>query len=295
MKCFYEINRTAKYQEALNYSFGLHGYLQNINSLREHIALKNINKCHLVKASKGKKPKKSNNNEKHLKKPTDPTHFVKAYFPPLVKADPVKNSYGLAKHVLLTGPNAAGKTTLLKTTLFNIILTQQIGYGFYGKGSTLCPYDILHCYINIPDTSGRDSLFQAEARRCKDILDSIVLNGTQHLRHFCVFDELYSGTNPYEAIGSAYGFLKHLNTFNNVTFLLTTHYLEICHRLMKEPNVENYHMEILEKNGKGDFTYTYKLKEGMSTVKGGVKVLRELNYPNDVINNATQVIAELHI
>ena len=89
------------------------------------------------------------------------------YFP-ITEKKPVKNTYNLDKHMIITGPNAAGKTTLLKTTLFNIILSQQIGYGCY-KSASLVLFNNIHCYINIPDTSGRDSLFQAEARRCKDI------------------------------------------------------------------------------------------------------------------------------
>ena len=79
-------------------------------------------------------------------------------------------------------------------------------------------FDHLHCYLNIPDTSGRDSLFQAEARRCKNILDSII-NSKQNERHFCIFDELYSGTNPYEAISSSYSLLEYLSN-KNCKFLL---------------------------------------------------------------------------
>ena len=45
--------------------------------------------------------------------------FKKAYFPSLVNENPVKNTYKLDKHLIITGPNAAGKTTLLKTTIFN--------------------------------------------------------------------------------------------------------------------------------------------------------------------------------
>jgi hypothetical protein len=78
--------------------------------------------------------------------------------------------------MIITGPNASGKTTILKSTLINIILTQQFGCGFYSSAK-LSPFKHIHCYLNIPDTSGRDSLFQAEARRCKEILDIIVRNG----------------------------------------------------------------------------------------------------------------------
>ena len=54
-------------------------------------------------------------------------------------------------------------------------MSQQIGYGCYSSAKIKC-YDNFHSYLNIPDTSGRDSLFQAEARRCKDILETITNN-----------------------------------------------------------------------------------------------------------------------
>ena len=192
--------------------------------------------------------------------------------------------------MIITGPNAAGKTTLLKTTLFNIILSQQIGYGCY-KSASLVVFNNIHCYINIPDTSGRDSLFQAEARRCKDILTLVEKNSSE--RHFCVFDELYSGTNPYEAISSAAAFLKYLNKFPNVCFILTTHFLDLCKRLDNEEKIKNYHMEIL--GNQLNFTYTYKLITGISNIKGGVKVLNDLEYPQEIIDETQKVISDLII
>ena len=56
--------------------------------------------------------------------------------------------------------------------MINLIISQQIGYGFY-KSATITPFDYFHCYINIPDTSSRDSLFQAEARQCLSIINNI--------------------------------------------------------------------------------------------------------------------------
>jgi DNA mismatch repair ATPase MutS len=117
---------------------------------------------------------------------------------------------------------------MLKSTLINIILTQQFGCGFYDSAQ-INPFKYIHCYLNIPDTSGRDSLFQAEARRCKEILDIIQEN--KKANHFCVFDELYSGTNPEEAELSATSFMLYLQKYKNVTSMLTTHFIKVCKKL----------------------------------------------------------------
>ena len=277
MKCFYYLYNNEKMHETLEYSFGLNGYIDNLNGIRTNVVLKTMNTC----TFKGKK-----------------TKFTKAYFPSLVNEKPVKNTYTLDKHLIITGPNAAGKTTLLKTTIFNIILSQQVGYGFYKKANII-PYDMIHCYINIPDTSARDSLFQAEAKRCKDILSKIDATeedekaNEKKLRHFCVFDELYSGTNPYEAISSAYAFLNYLNKYENVNFVLTTHFLDLCRRLDKEKGIHNYHMKI--ENVDDDFKYTYQLEKGISYIKGGIKVLKDLEYPTEIINNTKAILQELDI
>ena len=278
MKCFYHLYNNEKFHETLQYSFGLNGYIDNLNGMRTNVALKTVNTC----TYKNKK-----------------TKFTNAYFPSLINETPVKNTYTLDKHLIITGPNAAGKTTLLKTTIFNIILSQQIGFGFYKKAN-IVPYDMIHCYINIPDTSARDSLFQAEAKRCKDILMKIdapseavpsEAESKKIVRHFCVFDELYSGTNPYEAISSAYAFLTYLNKYPNVNFVLTTHFLDLCRRLDKEKGINNYHMRI--ENVDDDFKYTYKLEKGISYIKGGIKVLRDLEYPTEIINNTKVILQEL--
>jgi hypothetical protein len=197
----------------------------------------------------------------------------------------VANDVSLDKQLIITGPNAAGKTTVIKTTLFNLILSQQIGYGFYDRAE-INPYDFLHCYLNIPDTSGRDSLFQAESRRCMEILRCIIDNPTK--RHFCIFDELYSGTNPYEAVAAAYGYIDYISKNPNVDLILTTHYIELCELLEKRNSdaITNLHMSVSPLTGE----YLYKIADGISTIKGGLKVLRDLDYPNEIVESARRII-----
>jgi hypothetical protein len=199
-----------------------------------------------------------------------------------VSSNAVPNDIHLNKQLIITGPNAAGKTTTIKATLFNIILSQQIGYGFY-KSAQINPYEYLHCYLNIPDTSGRDSLFQAESRRCKEILTCMLEHPKD--RHFCIFDELYSGTNPYEAVASAYGYIDFISKNPNVDLILTTHYIELCHLLEKHDRIENLHMSTA-----ADGAYLYKIADGISTIKGGLKVLRELDYPAEIVDSARRII-----
>ena len=266
MKCFFNLNKNDDFINSLYFSFGFNGYLKNIESIQSFVNNKVMNYC-------------SYNHSK-------PSSFDDSYFANLNninmlekrKTKIIKNSYKLDKNIIITGPNASGKTTLLKSTLFNIILCQQIGCGFFSNASIKI-YDYIHCYINIPDTGGRDSLYQAEARQCKNILQLIEQN--KNKSHFCVFDELYSGTNPDEAISSAYGYLDYLNKLKNIDYMLTTHYTKLCKKLDKQNN--NLCMKVNMRDN--DFEYTYKIKKGISKVKGALKVLKDLEYPENIIIN----------
>ena len=225
---------------------------------------------------------------------SDPMKVVtikNCYFAALNNKNPVKNNIKLNNNIIITGPNAAGKTTLLKSVLYNIILSQQIGCGFYSKAD-LKVYDYIHCYINIPDTSDRDSLFQAECRNCKNILDKILENPDKN--HFCVFDELYSGTNPYEAIASGYSYLDYISKYKNINFVLTTHYIKLC-KLLKSKTNNNHYMEINTSDISSNYTYTYKLVPGISEIKGGIKVLKDLEYPETIVNNMNETIDKITI
>jgi len=260
-KCFYELHTDKIYDDAIMYSLGFNGYVDCLKGLQDTILERKVNYCLFIDNSKK-------------------TIFKNCYYANLKNLNPIKNTVKLKKNMIITGPNASGKTTILKSLLINIIFSQQFGCGFYDSAK-LKPFNHIHCYLNIPDTSGRDSLFQAEARRCKEILDIISVN-KKHT-HFCAFDELYSGTNPEEAEQSAASFMKYITKYNNVSCLLTTHFIKVCKKLEKSQIIMNYKM-LTEKNN-NELNYKYILEEGISDVKGGIIVLKQMNYPKEIIEN----------
>jgi hypothetical protein len=261
LKTFYELYDNKAYNNAFMYSFGFNGYIDLLEGLIVNIEEKKVNFCEFI--SENKK-----------------TIFKNNYYACLKDANPVKNTVKLSKNLIITGPNASGKTTILKSTLINVIFSQHFGCGFYDSAK-INPFHHIHCYLNIPDTSGRDSLFQAEARRCKEILDIVDKNKNDN--HFCVFDEIYSGTNPDEAIGSAVSFMEYLIKNKNVSCLLTTHFIKVCKKLKKNKSILNLYMDATKSNNK--IHYTYSMKEGISDVKGGINVLCDMNYPKEIIDN----------
>ena len=265
LKCYYEIHANMEYESCLRFSFGFEGYMDNLAGVNHHLSSGAISPVIIDRSVKS-------------------CLFQDQYYPPYCDSVHVKNDCSLKNNMIITGPNASGKTTLLKTTTLNIIFSQQIGYGFY-KSCVLNPYDYIHSYLNIPDTSERDSLFQAESRRCKDIIDSI--RDKPEARHYCIFDELYSGTNPKEAANSAKAFLKYLSKHENVDFILTTHYVSICKKLEKLKCVKNYMMDVVEKED-GEFEYTYKMKRGISKVKGAFLILKQMDYPAEILEDMTK-------
>jgi DNA mismatch repair ATPase MutS len=91
-----------------------------------------------------------------------------------------------------------------------------------------------------------------------------------------VFDELFSGTNPYEAVASATGYLRYLNSRANVRYMLTTHYIELCEKFIDQ-----------------NFTFEkkYSLSQGITKIRGGIKVLEELEFPESIVTTAKELVS----
>ena len=256
---FYELYHDITIQETMEYCLSFWGYVDNLCGLKNNITNKKLNICKFTKKNK--------------------MNISNQYYPVLMDKTYVDNSVTLDNNIIITGPNASGKTTLLKTTLINLILSQSVGYGCFKK-AVIKPFDYFHCYLNIPDTSGRDSLFQAEARRCKQIIDSV--NHYKKQRHFCIIDELYSGTNPEDATTSAQAFMDYISKKNNIIVFLTTHYIDLCYNLKDSPTIQNFCMSTKQSDDKIEFLY--KLEPGISAIKGGKFILNEMNYPDEILN-----------
>ena len=266
MRCFYLLNQDEDTVAALNYGLDFSGFLENLKDLRDSHVAKKLRKVRWIS--------------------DDGAPSLRAATLPNIE-NAVPNTIPLDKSLLVTGPNAAGKTTLLKTALFNVLLAQQCGLA-HCKRAALPVFDAIHCYLNIPDTGGRDSLFQAEARRCKAILD--MCSAIKDKNTFCIFDELFSGTNPYEAVAGGTAYLEHLSkACPRLRILVTTHYLDMCSNLADNPGFSNVHMSPEPESGTGE--YPYRLLAEACSWKGGVKALEELGYPRSLTERARQIIA----
>ena len=269
LKCFYAIYDDKEYTRSMNYSFAFSGYINSMAAIHKHIESNRMSMATF-----------GGHKSLEIKGMVYPAFIYKR------GCDRVGNDIIMNKNIVITGPNASGKTTALKSIMLNVLLTQQFGCGCY-TSMKINIYDFFHCYLNIPDTLERDSLFQAEARRCLNVINSI----SKHpkLRHMCIFDELYSGTNPDEAVRSAISFSRYLSESSGVQYALTTHYKELPiyfeqhEKQTDDYSVHNYYMHV-DKSSENDFNYTYQIRRGISNVKGGLIVLKEMNYPDKIID-----------
>ena len=267
LKIFYKLHNETNLYNLIIYSFGFNGFVDILNGLHDNIYIENQINFTSFSTKKNKK-----------------NYFKNMFYPTLIKnKNKIKNNYSFDKNIILSGVNASGKTTILKTVLINTILSQQFGIGCFDK-SKLYPYDYLHCYLNIIDTSDRFSLFQSECFKCKEIIDNIIKNPNK--KHLCIFDELFSGTNPDEAINCGYAFLLFLSKYKHCRFLLTTHFLDLTIKFSSKPenenNIINNKMESYYLNNK--LFHSYLIKNGINKIKGGYEILKEMNYPTSILN-----------
>lgn len=182
-----------------------------------------------------------------------------------------------SSHCLITGPNAAGKSTLIKSFVINVLLAQSLGIAM-ADSMKLTPLYFINTQINIPDSKGKLSLFEAEMYRCKHLFDILKELPTSK-RCLFVMDEMFNSTNPLEGASSAYAVMKKLCSYENVCNVVTTHLI----MLSKLKNFTKLKMERSD-----DESFTYKLKKGVSKQFLAVEMLKD-HFDQDVVDEAIRV------
>jgi hypothetical protein len=193
----------------------------------------------------------------------------------------VKNDIHIEnKGVLITGPNAAGKSTLIKSLIINVILSQTIGLA---TASDFCitPFHFINSQINIPDMKGHASLFEAEMLRCKYNLNILKTLGNKP--SLVVLDEVFSSTNIIEGISGAYAILSKLSSYVNNCTIVTTHLLY----LTKLKNFKKIKM-ISEESKEGKIVFPFKLQYGISKQYIALELLKD-SFDEDIIKTALDI------
>lgn len=130
-------------------------------------------------------------------------------------------------NIIVTGPNSAGKSTILKGVALSIVMAQSLGIA-PAQAMTLTPFEYLVTYMNVADSQvDQESRFQAESRRLFEYGD-IVEKLSRHNGFSCAFfDEVCSGTSPYEGAKLGYCYGYELAKKPNCMSIIATHFESI--------------------------------------------------------------------
>lgn len=211
-----------------------------------------------------------------LKKTQVPWGFeAEQLYHPMIK-EPVANSISEERCVLLTGSNASGKSTFLKTVAINSILAQTI-YTCTAK-SYRSPYFRTYSSMALRDSlENQESYYIVEIKSLKRIVDSIA----GEIPVLCFVDEVLRGTNTVERIAASTNILQYFSE-RAVFCFAATHDIELTHML--EHSYANYHFE--EQVSNNDVTFNYLLKSGRATSRNAIKLLNVMGFNREIVNQA---------
>lgn len=197
--------------------------------------------------------------------------------------EPVKNDIATEKSVLITGSNASGKSTFLKTVALNAILAQTI-HTVLAQSYTASMFRICSSMALRDDVQGGDSYYMVEIKALKRILD---IFGTDGMPLLCFVDEVLRGTNTVERIAASTQILRSMAGKNCLCFA-ATHDIELTHLL--EDCYGNYHFS--EEIADNDIYFSYKIREGRATTRNAIKLLGIMGYDNTIIQKAENMAGE---
>ncbi|MCB0355952.1 MAG: DNA mismatch repair protein MutS, partial [Bdellovibrionales bacterium] len=189
--------------------------------------------------------------------------------------------------LLLTGPNMAGKSTLMRQVALTSIMA-QMGSFVPASCARLPLYEHIFTRIGASDYLSEGlSTFMVEMQETSEMLKQA---SSQSL---VVLDEVGRGTSTYDGMSLAQAILEYLTTDIRCHTFFATHYHELTHIARQFPNIKNAHMSIKEENGEIQFLHT--LVPGPANKSYGIQVAKLAGLPNKVTKRAAKVLAQLEL
>ena len=212
-----------------------------------------------------------------LTKSKHPILSVNGLYHPLLE-EPIPNSITEDRSVLITGSNASGKSTFIKTLAINALLSQTI-YTSISKDYK-ASYFMIYSSMALRDSIFRnESYYIVEIKSLKRILDRV----NKDIPILCFIDEVLRGTNTLERIAASSRILTSLARSNTLCFA-ATHDIELTHIL--EHDYSNYHFQ--ERIEDNQILFDYRLYKGRAISRNAIKLLGLLGYSPDIIKAAEQ-------
>ena len=193
---------------------------------------------------------------------------------------------GNPRGLIITGPNAAGKSTFLKNAAICTLFAQTIGISPCEK-MVFTPFRYIGTSLNIVDTIDKESLFEAQKNRIKKMSD-LAFSMKNDEFSFLIFDELYNGTSPEQAVIASYATLKRFITNQNLLVLFSTHFWNLTDLEQDTFGAYgNVKVSLDKDEDSGLFIKpTYKVTKGIANQKNAIDMLKKENIDNLDIQQA---------
>jgi len=203
---------------------------------------------------------------------------------PLLKDSQQSNPVDLQKNIIITGPNAAGKTTYVKSITTNIILAQTFGI-CYATAANIIIYDTIQTFMRISDTLGSKSYFEAEAEYCSNMINTSLKLQKQNRKGLFLMDEPMHSTPPTEGMSVAYAVAEYISKIPQIKLIITTHFHKL--NALEEKYPETFINLCVEAiNNNNSFIFPYKINKGFSNQCIAIELLEKKYFPEEVIASA---------
>lgn len=189
--------------------------------------------------------------------------------------------------IIITGPNMAGKSALLRQTAL-IVLLAQIGCFVPAESATIGVVDKIFTRVGASDNiSAGNSTFMVEMNEAASIL-----NNLSH-RSLILFDELGRGTSTYDGISIAWAVIEYIHEHPQyqAKTLFATHYHELNEMEKSYPRIKNYNVSVKEMDNK--VIFLRKLVRGGSEHSFGIHVAKIAGMPQRVVKRANEILVQL--